>query len=47
MVLAQRSALTTARAGIMAQRFEIEAPKARLAKLLRSVCVRSAAPVGE
>ena len=35
MVLAQRSELTTARAGIMAQRFEIEALKARLAKLLR------------
>ena len=35
MVLAQRAELATARAGMMTQRFEIEALKARLAKLLR------------
>lgn len=47
MVLAQRSELATARAGIMAQRFEIEALKARLAKLLRMTFGRSSEKLRE
>jgi len=35
MVLAQQAELAAARAGVMAQRYEIEQLKARLAKLLR------------
>ena len=35
LVLAQRAELTLARSGLMEQRYEIEALKARLARLLR------------
>ena len=41
MVLAQKAELATARSGLIEQRFEIEALKARLSKLLRLTFGRS------
>jgi hypothetical protein len=41
MVLAQQAELTSARSGLIEQRFEIEALKARLSKLLRLTFGRS------
>ncbi len=47
MVLSHAAELTTARAGIIEQRFEIEALKARLAKLLRMTFGRSSEKLSE
>ena len=47
MVLAHAAELTTARAGIIEQRYEIEALKARLAKLLRMTFGRSSEKLSE